>query len=120
MTRQRSSKQRYDVFVEDYKHRRLDEKTDAKDRLRSGTLAPGSGGEGDAASARADKAQPEAARGPLANLLRGSRRDYLREYVRWLRPHRYQVATVFAFAVVAAGLQMVEPLFMKFIIDDVL
>ena len=48
------------------------------------------------------------------------RRKYLREYLQWLWPHRVAVGTVFAFAVAAAGLQMVEPLFMRFIIDRVL
>jgi ATP-binding cassette subfamily B protein/subfamily B ATP-binding cassette protein MsbA len=48
------------------------------------------------------------------------RREYLREYLRWLWPHRFAVGAVFGFAVAAAGLQMVEPLFMRFIIDRVL
>jgi ATP-binding cassette subfamily B protein/subfamily B ATP-binding cassette protein MsbA len=48
------------------------------------------------------------------------RRGYLREYLRWLWPHRFAVGAVFVFAVAAAGLQMVEPLFMRFIIDRVL
>ena len=51
---------------------------------------------------------------------KGRRREYLRDYVRWLKPHRVQVATVFALALVAAGLQMAEPLFMRFMIDRVL
>jgi ATP-binding cassette subfamily B protein/subfamily B ATP-binding cassette protein MsbA len=40
--------------------------------------------------------------------------------MRWLKPHRLSVATVFGLALVTAGLQMVEPLFMRFIIDGVL
>jgi ATP-binding cassette, subfamily B, bacterial len=48
------------------------------------------------------------------------RREYLREYLRWLWPHRYAVAALFALAVITAGLQMIEPLFMRFIIDKVL
>ena len=51
---------------------------------------------------------------------RGKRREYLREYLRWLWPHRYAVGTVFALALLGAGLEMVEPLFMRFIIDRVL
>jgi len=51
---------------------------------------------------------------------RGKRREYLRDYLRWLRPHRYAIAAVFGFAVVAAGLEMIEPLFMRYIIDGVL
>ena len=48
------------------------------------------------------------------------RREYLREYLRWLWPHRYAIAAVFVLALVAAGLEMIEPLFMRFIIDRVL
>jgi ATP-binding cassette subfamily B protein/subfamily B ATP-binding cassette protein MsbA len=50
----------------------------------------------------------------------GKRREYLRDYLRWLRPHRYAIAAVFAIALLGAGLEMVEPLFMRFIIDRVL
>ena len=48
--------------------------------------------------------------GPLAG---GKRREYLREYLRWLWPHRFQLAGVFALAVTVAGLEMIEPLFMR-------
>src|SRR3954470_10624803 len=51
---------------------------------------------------------------------RRGRRDYLRDYVRWLRPHRSAIALVLVLAFVAAGLQMLEPLFMRFIVDRVL
>src|SRR5262249_15516566 len=37
-----------------------------------------------------------------------------------LWPHRYAVATVFAFALAVAALEMIEPLFMRFMIDSVL
>src|SRR6476659_718309 len=46
---------------------------------------------------------------------RGRRREYVRDYLRWLKPHRRAVAVVFLLAFVAAGLQMIEPLFMRFI-----
>ena len=88
----RSSRQRYRVFSEDYRRRRLDDAESGED----------------AAATEAAKRR------------RGHRREYLREYVRWLRPHRGAVGIVFALALVAAGLQMVEPLFMRFIIDRVL
>jgi ATP-binding cassette subfamily B protein/subfamily B ATP-binding cassette protein MsbA len=42
------------------------------------------------------------------------------EYLRWLWPHRFAVAALFGLALLAAGLQMVEPLFMRFIVDRVL
>ena len=89
----RSSRQRYKAFVEDYRHKRLDDKTEAT-----------------------DKSPAPDARG----LPRARRREYLREYGRWLWPHRYSIAIVFAFALVITALQMIEPLFMRFIIDRVL
>jgi len=48
------------------------------------------------------------------------RREYLREYVAWLWPHRFAIVGFFSVALVAAGLEMAEPLFMRFIIDSVL
>ena len=48
------------------------------------------------------------------------RREYLRDYLRWLRPHRYAIAALFGFALAAAGLEMIEPLFMRYMIDRVL
>jgi ATP-binding cassette subfamily B protein/subfamily B ATP-binding cassette protein MsbA len=48
------------------------------------------------------------------------RRDYLREYVRWLLPHRSAAGLVFLLALAGAGLAMVEPLFMRHIVDRVL
>ncbi len=91
MSHPRSSRQRYRGFVEDYRHRRLDAATDA----RRDVAAPGSA--------------------PLR-----PRRQYLREYLRWLAPHRYRIAALLALALLTAGLQMIEPLFLRFIIDRVL
>jgi ATP-binding cassette, subfamily B, bacterial len=93
MGRPRSSRQRYRGFVEDYKARRLD----------------------DAADGDGNGAPPEQPKKPS-----GKRREYLRDYLRWLWPHRYATAAVFLLALLAAGLQMIEPLFMRFIIDRVL
>jgi ATP-binding cassette subfamily B protein len=50
----------------------------------------------------------------------GKRRDYLKDYFRWLWPERWAVGAVFSLAIVAAGLDMIEPLFMRFITDRVL
>jgi len=86
----RSSRARYRIFREDYKKRRLDEPTES----------PGTP--------------------PKESAPRRKPREYLREYARWLWPHRYAVAAFFALAVIAAGLEMIEPLFMRFIIDRVL
>jgi ATP-binding cassette subfamily B protein/subfamily B ATP-binding cassette protein MsbA len=91
---QGSSRRRYRQFVEDYRARRLDELNDAG---KHDGPAAGTGG-----------------------LLAGRRRDYLREYLRWLRPHRLAVGGVFLLALSVAGIEMVEPLFMRHIIDRVL
>jgi len=95
--RSRSSRQQYREFVQDYKHQRLD------DEPKDAAGAP---------DKDAKKAEPVPSR--------GKRRTYLREYFRWLWPHRFAVGQVFLFAVFVAGFEMVEPLFMRFIIDRVL
>ena len=50
----------------------------------------------------------------------GKSREYLREYLRWLWPYRYAAGALLCLALTAAGLQMVEPLFMRYIVDRVL
>jgi ATP-binding cassette subfamily B protein/subfamily B ATP-binding cassette protein MsbA len=90
--RPRSSRARYRDFVHDYKQQKLDDGDKP-------ALAPVPG------------ADPAA---------RPTRRQYLRAYLRWLRPHRGSVGAVFALALVVAGLEMIEPLFMRFMIDRVL
>ena len=107
-TRPHSSRQRYRRFVGDYRQRRLDALADAADGRAPADVAKAP----DAGTAAAPGAPPAA----------GStkRRAYVREYLRWLWPYRWAVAAVFALALGAAGLQMVEPLFMRFIIDRVL
>ena len=92
MKRARSSRHRYRSFVEDYRHRRLD---DAGQEHKKDSPKP-------------------------SQDARRKRRQYLREYLRWLRPERYAVGALFALALIVAGLQMVEPLFMRFIVDRVL
>src|SRR5688500_20181429 len=90
MNRPRTSRQHYDVCRRDYKQGTLDDKIAAAEK------------------------QP-------ADLKRASkRRDYLKDYLRWLWPHRWAVAAVFVRAIAAAGLGMIEPLFMRFIPDRVL
>jgi ATP-binding cassette subfamily B protein len=93
MRQARSSRQRYRTFRQSYRERKLDDASDLGE----------------------DPAAVDASR-----LRRGKRREYLREYLRWLWPHRYAVGAVFLFALLTAGLQMIEPLFMRFIIDRVL
>jgi ATP-binding cassette subfamily B protein/subfamily B ATP-binding cassette protein MsbA len=99
LERPRSSRQRYRAFVEDYKRGRLDD-------------AAGSGDPGKAAGG----ATPP---GPT-DQGRGKRRAYLREYLRRLRSHRYAVGAIILFALAVAGLEMVEPLFLRYIVDRVL
>jgi ATP-binding cassette subfamily B protein len=91
------SRRRYRAFVEDYRLRRLDDERGKKDEKK-------------------DEKQEPAGRG----FPRGKRREYLRDYLRWLKPHRVEVAGVFLLALVTAGLQMAEPLFMRYMIDRVL
>jgi len=49
-----------------------------------------------------------------------SNREYLRDYLKWLAPHRGAIAGFAMFALIAAALDMLEPLFMRFIIDRVI
>jgi ATP-binding cassette subfamily B protein/subfamily B ATP-binding cassette protein MsbA len=93
--RARSSRRRYLRFVEDYRGRRLDDSAD--------TAVPPAGREA-----------------PTTPPARAKRREYMRAYLRWLWPHRYGIGAVFLLALVVAALEMVEPLFMRFIIDRVL
>jgi ATP-binding cassette subfamily B protein/subfamily B ATP-binding cassette protein MsbA len=90
----RSSRHRYRTFVQHYRARRLDESTETP-------VVP----------------QPAPDPQPASQRVR---RRYLREYVRWLWPHRVALGSVFLFATIAAGLDLIEPLFMRFIIDRVL
>jgi ATP-binding cassette subfamily B protein len=103
LSRPRSSRQRYRGFVQDYRQQRLDEKAEAEKNGKPAEEA--------AKADEAADAQPER---------RGKRREYLREYMRRLWPHRYAVAAVFVFALGVAALEMIEPLFMRFMIDRVL
>ncbi|HEY3287416.1 MAG TPA: ABC transporter ATP-binding protein [Gemmatimonadaceae bacterium] len=89
--RPRTSRARFRKFLADYRARRIDETLDA-----TGGQKPG------------EPAKP------------ARRRQYMREYLRWLKPHGWAVGALFALALAAAGLQMVEPLFMRFIVDKVL
>jgi ATP-binding cassette, subfamily B, bacterial len=104
--RPRSSRQRYLAFVKDYRDRHLDDAAEAGENRKQSE---------DPAKAGAEPAVPES-----RIKLRGKRRQYLREYLRWLWPHRYAAAALFVLALLGAGLQMVEPLFMRYIVDRVL
>jgi ATP-binding cassette subfamily B protein/subfamily B ATP-binding cassette protein MsbA len=95
--RAHSSRQRYRGFVDDYRQRRLDEKLE-QDRGNAPNVGP-------------------TATHPVE---KPNKRRFLRQYFTWLKPHRYAVAGLFLFAAMVAGLEMIEPLFMRFIIDRVL
>ena len=109
-----SSRRRYKEFVADYKKRRLDEIADAVEG-RKPVATDGEAAAKDAAASAATNGVPTDAKAAKAK-----RRAYMREYVKWLWPHRWSVGVLFLFALVVAGLEMVEPLFMQFIVDDVL
>jgi ATP-binding cassette, subfamily B, bacterial len=104
--RAHTSRQRYLRFVQDYKQGLLDDQVDAARGLKPSDV-----------SQQSVEGSPSS---KPTTWLRGQRRQYLREYLRWLWPHRYAVAMVFGLALAVTGLQMVEPLFMRFIIDRVL
>ncbi|HEX5219567.1 MAG TPA: ABC transporter ATP-binding protein [Verrucomicrobiae bacterium] len=97
----RSSRERYRRFVQDYKHHRLD---DAEDQKPADS------------SAKTPDTPPKESKQER----RATRRKYVREYLRWLKPHRYAIGVLFLLALVTAGFEMIEPLFMRFIIDRVL
>jgi len=90
----RSSRQRYRAFVEKYQQRKLDELIEAGSSPKS-----------------AEEKKP--ADSP-------KRREYLREYLRWLWPHRVAFSVVVVLSLSVAGLEMIQPLFMRFIVDRVL
>ncbi|HVX87578.1 MAG TPA: ABC transporter ATP-binding protein [Gemmatimonadales bacterium] len=86
----RSSRQRYQKFVGAYRDGTLDQQIEAE---REGS-------------------------GPKRD--KGKRKEYLKDYLKWLWPHRWATLGVFVLAVSAAGVDMVSPLFMRTIIDKVL
>ncbi len=102
--RLRSSRQRYRQFRQDYRKGKLDDPDDFGARLPAATAE-----------------EPGTSEAPRKKaLLSGERRAYLRDYLRWLWPHRGAIGLVFLLAVISAGLEMIEPLFMRFIVDRVL
>jgi ATP-binding cassette subfamily B protein/subfamily B ATP-binding cassette protein MsbA len=116
MPHPRSSRHRYRDFVQDYRKRRLDEAAEAEKNGKPRNETTATYHNGEALDAAADGDTVEISK----EKRKGKRRQYLREYLRWLWPHRYAVGVVFFLALLTAGLQMIEPLFMRFIIDRVL
>jgi ATP-binding cassette subfamily B protein/subfamily B ATP-binding cassette protein MsbA len=96
----RSSRQRYRTFVQDYHHGRLDDvEKPAESQPRPG----------------ADPPPPEE-----PGRKKAKRREHMRDYLRWIWPHRWAAGALLLLALISGGLQMVEPLFMRFIVDRVL
>src|ERR687885_523989 len=81
MTHRLTSRERYRTFIDDYKHRRLEDPEIKKD-------------------AKGSEPSPR-------TLVGGKRREYLRDYVRWLRPHRMQLVMVFGLSLIVAGVDMI-------------
>src|SRR5262245_30239150 len=102
-SRPRSSRQRYGRFVQDYRAGRIDEVLEAADKPPSA--------DGRATPAATPTTKPER---------KTKRRAYFREYIRWLWPYRFGVGFLFFLALIRAGMEMIEPLFMRRIIDGVL
>ena len=100
----RSSRQRYRAFVEDYKRGQLDASTEAAKGIK---FLTGDGDQGKGSNGKRPRFSPK-------------RRAYTKDYLRWLRPHRGVIGLVFVLALVAAIIDMVEPLFLRAIIDRVL
>jgi len=98
----RTSRERYLGFVDDYRKRRLDESTEANGAQPTATPS--------------EQTPPTDER----EKKRAARRMYVRAYLRWLRPYRLEIGIVFVLALMRAGLEMIEPLFLRFIVDHVL
>ena len=82
MGRLGTSRERYRTFVGRYNRQQLDEASEPNES--NDVLTPES---------RRRKQQ--------------KRREYLRDYLRWLWPHRFAVAGVFGLALLSAGLEMI-------------
>ena len=87
----RSSRGRYRRFVQKYKQGRLEEP-----------------GEDEKQREDPAKTSGDASISPSQRPKRGKRREQLRDYLRWLRPHRYAIGALFVFALLAAGLELVD------------
>ena len=119
--RPRTSRQRYRGFVDDYRARRLDEKTDAANNQTSSDGAQPAPETEAPDSLRTRPRMGGTVRGRFnGRVFKGKQRQYLREYLRWLRPHRRWLVIVISLAATAAALEMIEPLFMRYIVDRVL
>ena len=90
-----TSRQRYSRFLDDFRANRISQGDDRGD---------------------ANGDHDDAARGERKQ----KRRGYLRAYIRELWPHKNKVVILIAMSLVIAGLDMVQPLFFRYIVDDIL
>jgi len=117
MSRPISSRQRYREFVSEYRARERPSEPLIGRRTRDGEHSEGTTGPRLASVFKELMARMSMRSRPFRPALQ---RKYIRDYWHWLKPYRTAVAVVFALSVASTGLQMVEPLFMRFIVDDVL
>ncbi len=116
--RPHTSRQRYRQFVEDYRHHRLDDVVDAQNAALANARV---GGSPDSDQAEPKPEQEAAPRGRFAALrLTPGRRAHMRAYLKWFAPHRARLSSVIVLALCVAAMEMVEPLFMRYIVDQVL
>lgn len=106
-------------FVGHYHEKRLDEVVDAQNAALANARVGGEKPPEPASSAEPlGDAKPA---GPFKMLrLSPKRRAYLRGYLKWLAPHKSMLAMVIVLALTVAAMEMLEPLFMRYIIDQVL
>src|SRR5262245_25553524 len=92
----RSSRQRYRAFVKKYKEGQLDQEAEPDTKPDPTKETP-----------------PGPETESMFGFGRGKRREHMRAYLRWLKPHRYAIGGLFALALGAGGLELAEPLFMR-------
>ncbi|MCA9262770.1 MAG: ABC transporter ATP-binding protein [Planctomycetales bacterium] len=113
MRRLEPSRQLYDRFRREFAERKLDKSEQQDDEQNGSTyvqaddnLAIADGdGKGKGNKRRAKSRQ---------------RRDYLRQYVRWLGRYWPTAALLMVLSLLSAAMDMTHPLFLRFILDDVL
>lgn len=106
-------------FVGHYHEKRLDEVVDAQNAALANARVGGEKPPEPAAAA--DPLGDAKPAGPFKMLrLSPKRRAYLRGYLKWLAPHKSMLASVIVLALTVAAMEMLEPLFMRYIIDQVL
>jgi hypothetical protein len=98
-----SSRKRYKQFVEDYKQHRLDELIDAQN---AALARAGMGPEPAPAKTESESGSETGveSKGRKKPRLSKKRREYIRLYLRWLKPQRGMLVGVIIFAILLAVL----------------